>query len=128
MRVPLFFICLFFVLLKVGAPLPALATHPAPEQAKTVLASGISLLSNDAQHKVSLNKGNESENAGFVFDDAEDEDADEIFHRKFRLVTRAYSEFIFQDESGCPLNRSKAAPSFFGRFPSTYLLLRVLRV
>ncbi|MET0393634.1 MAG: hypothetical protein ABW019_10860, partial [Chitinophagaceae bacterium] len=64
----------------------------------------------------------------FVGDDAEDEDTESIFARKFKVLARSYDELALQPVLAYPFNRSKAAPSFCGRISPKYILQRVLRV
>ncbi|RYY61320.1 MAG: hypothetical protein EOO05_06810 [Chitinophagaceae bacterium] len=129
MRLPLYFITLCFILLKVGTPLPAFASATSRDVvAQAVFPSAFSGTANDGQDQPVVVQAVKNEKDQLVYDDAEDEDASEIIARKFKLLTRDYPELILLTETGCPINRSKAAPSFFGRITYRYLQQRVLRV
>ena len=75
------------------------------------------------------NTNRDHQNEDFIIEDeVEGEDTNESFARKFKLLDKCYSIQFCQSTAGYPINRSKSAPSFYGRVSHKYILQRVLRV
>lgn len=128
MKVSVYFMCLCFLLLKAGAPTHAAAGFSADgyNPAVNLSLNNLSALGDEARFEKSVPQ---DEQSIFLIDDAEDEDANDFFARKFRLLVRTWPDLLsYQSPLPISLNRSKAAPSFFGRIPYKYLQQRVWRV
>ena len=126
MRASIFFLFLCFLLIKLGGPVPAHAASFTQGLAQPHLAHLVT--ESDKDRAMLAATEPDEQNLSLVSDDAEDEDANDPFARKFKFLSRDYSELAYQPAFGCTINRSKAAPSFLGRVSYKYLLQRVLRV
>ncbi|RYY57404.1 MAG: hypothetical protein EOO09_02810 [Chitinophagaceae bacterium] len=128
MKKSLLIVFISILLLKLGMPLPAVASA-ASGQAAVTMQNPLFRHAPAAGHQAPvLDKGFLQVGEPFIMDDAEDEDANTIFLRRFTLINREWSLFDMADAVESPVNRTKAAPSFFGRISYRYLVQGVLRV
>ena len=125
MKKTILFVFLCILLLKVGVAAPAVSVERTGPHFSSVLITALQ----SGQH-ISLSQAAESEKPALslVTDDNEDDDVDELIVRKFKLLPRDYSPLYYQSPLQYSINRSKAAPCFFGRVCYKYLRQRVLRV
>ncbi len=128
MRFSTFFVFVCFVLLK-GGPTSALATSTAQHYPLPTLNLHLAEKDHSVPDITIIDGSGPGDQSAFVFnDDGDDDDSNDVFVRKFKLLARSYSELSYEPPTGCSMNRSKAAPSFFGRVSYKYLQQRVLRV
>lgn len=130
MKVALSFICLCFLLLQGKGVVYAakLSCSASSLHYRSVQQAQPAVATVSKKCTAINNAGTDDQNTYFTGNEAEDEDLDELFARKFNWLARSYSTLSFPSDLIYPFNRSKAAPSFCGRISYRYILQRVLRV
>ena len=131
MRANLFFLCICFLLLKVTAPLDAIAAagHHGYSRDQHSLSSELATAVHVSKDlAIVAASDNAVTDPSFLADDEEENEENDYFSRRFRVLARSYTEFCYQPAFGNSINRSKTALSFFGRISYKYLQQRVIKV
>ena len=110
MRLALIFVYLSLFLLK--------GYDPAPATATAVRHS----------HTISHNAGTDAFDSQFLCDDLEEDDPDNLFARKFRLMADGHSALSLQSLLSHDYSISKTPQPFNGQASCKYIIQRVLRV
>ena len=130
MKGNLFILCLLFLLLKVGLPVPVQGSALAePVLHPGLIDASVSAASlPGSQSATTVQAGSGTSQQPGVFDDAEDDETNEQFSRKFKLIARSYPLFILETAPVSSLHRASRTAYLPGNVSDKYLLLRVLRV
>ncbi|MET0636973.1 MAG: hypothetical protein ABWZ25_13165 [Chitinophagaceae bacterium] len=126
MRVSLFFLGLFILLLNFSGTESVAATTPV--SSRFVANSQALQVSHECKTAVVTNADTDDQSVSVFSEDLEDEDINDLFARKFKLIARSDPAISQQTVFICFINRSKSASSFFGTETSRYIRQRVLRV
>lgn len=131
MRVAVFFVYLCFFLLKGDGFAHAVGPSPANgyNHVQHIQTTGPTVPTTCSDAGIIINNAHTNDQPVYLIcDDVEEENTNDFFARKFKLLVRSYSALSYHFAFDYPTNRSKAALSFYGRVFYKYILQRVLRV